>query len=162
MRSNKFCRLFFLCQMGVMAYVSTACGQTPICAELRYGTPTQAAAIEQALYKGTVAESVAAIRAAQATRGTDLGCAEVAYPVTAASAAAPSLASIRSAWAEQLVAAEQSLDTYDRCPAIGRGAGAYGLGGWSARSGGLSFPEAPLRAFADNFLATQYGGDKTR
>lgn len=161
MRSNKFCRLFFLRPMGVMAFVSTACGQTPICAELRYGTPSQAAAIEQALYKGSVAESVAAIRAAQATRGTDLGCAEVAYPVTSASASEPSLATIRSAWGEQLVAAEQSLDTYDRCPAIGRGAGAYGLGGWSARSGGLSFPEAPLRAIADNFLATQYSGDKT-
>ena len=161
MRSNSFRRLFFLSCVIFLLQTGTACGQTPTCTDFRYGTGSQAALIELALSTGTVAESVAAIRAAQATRANDLGCAEASYPVTRASSTAPSLAAIRAAWAEQLVAAEQALDTYDRCPAVGRGAGAYALGGWTARSGGLSFPEAPLRALADNFLATQYGADKT-
>lgn len=161
MRMNTSCPWFYLISVIILLQSGSVCGQTPICTDLRYGTTAQAAAIELSLHTGSVAESVAAIHAAQATRGSDLGCAEASYPVVPASATAPTLTAIRAAWAEQVGAAAQSLDTYDRCPAVGRGAGAYALGGWSARSGGLNFPEAPLRAFADNFLGTQYGADKT-
>lgn len=161
METNNCRRLLLRTGAAILLQAHAAFGQTPTCTELRYGTSAQAAAIESALYSGSVVESVAAIRAGQATRGTDLGCAETTYPVTPASSTAPTLTAIRASWAEQITAASQSVATYDRCPAVGRGAGAYALGGWTARSAGLSFPEAPLRAIADNFLATQYGADKT-
>ncbi len=161
MRSNHFRRPLPLFGLFVLLQTGAAWGQTPTCTNLRYGTNAQAQSIELALHRGSIAESVAAIVSAQATRGKDLGCAEAAYAVTIASSTAPTVAAIRTAWAEQIIAAEQSLNTYDTCPAIGHGAGAYALGGWTARNSGLRFPEAPLLAIADNFIATQYGADKT-
>ena len=133
----------------------------PVCTGNRYGTPAQAQAIERALQSGTVAESVAAIRAAQATRAGELGCAEANYALAGNNYTAPSVLQVRASWAVHVASADQAIAQLDRCPAIGRGPGAYALGGWIGRSAGLSFPEAPLSALADNFVGTQYGADKT-
>ncbi len=133
----------------------------PVCTGLRYGTSAQAQAIERVLQQGTVAESVAAIRAAQATRANDLGCAEANYTLAGNDYSVPSTAQVRASWNVHALSADRAMAEQDRCPALGRGPGAYALGGWIAKSAGLGFPETPLRALADNFVATQYGSDKT-
>lgn len=140
---------------------TTAAAQTPVCNADRYGTGAQSAAIERAARSGTTAEVIAAIRAAQATRGANLGCAESSYGYGGGSPAAPASTEIRAAWSVHAASTSQALQTYDQCPAIGRGAGAYALGLWTGSAAGLSVDRAPLVALADNLLATQYTQART-
>lgn len=155
---NRAQSALFIC--AILAALQ-ASAQSPVCTELRYGTATQARTIEETQQTGSVDEAVAAIRVAQRTRGNDLGCTEAAYALSGSDVRAPSLAAIRAAWNAQVSAAAAALVVYDGCPAIGRGAGAYALGGWTARAGGLAFPEPALNALAENLIHTQYGADKT-
>ena len=153
---SRFCLIVI-----IWLFSPAVAAQAPVCSTFSYGTLAQARSIEEVLQSGSVSQSVAAIRAAQASRGTELGCADVAYSLNRGDATAPTLAQIREAWRQQTLVATQSLEIYDQCPAIGRGAGAYALGGWMARAGSLEFAEAPLNVLAENFVATQYGIDKT-
>ena len=90
--------------------------QAPVCSTLSYGTLAQARSIEEVLQSGSVSQSVAAIRAAQASRGTELGCADVAYSLNGGDATAPTLAQIREAWRQQALVATQSLGIYASIP----------------------------------------------
>jgi hypothetical protein len=137
--------------------------QAPVCSSDRYGSAAQAAAIERAHQTGSVADSVAAIRAAQAGRGLAVGCAELDYRGSFGGDGfqAPTLDAVRAAWSLHVDSAPAAQQHYDACPALGRSAGAWALGGWSARSVGLSFPESPLVAIADNLVATQYSAART-
>ena len=153
--------VFLLASVLLASTVLAQTSARPICTDQRYGTAAQAQSIERTLQLGTVAESVLAIRAAQATRANELGCAEIGYTLAGNNYAVPSQAQVRASWAVHVASADQAIAQLDRCPAIGRGQGAYALGGWIGRSAGLSFPELPLGALADNFVGTQYGIDKT-
>lgn len=150
------------CTPGLLLTVLVAAGcaprasaQDPVCTANRYGTPEQALAIERVLQDGDNDAAVAAIRAAQRTRGTELGCAEVAVSYGPADTRAPGAAQVLAAWEVHAASAAQSTQ-YDRCPALGRAAGAYALGGWVARAGGLRFDRARLAQLSDAFVDTQY------
>lgn len=140
---------------------AVAQSEVPICTANRYGTQAQSALIERALQNGTLAEAQAALRAAQITRGRELGCSESGYSYSVADSSAPSLAAIRSAWASNANSAMTFADRFDACPSIGRAAGAYALGGWRARTGGLVFDEPALLRLSDNLLNTQYLAERT-
>jgi len=146
---------------GIASTAAWAQGAPPVCSQNRYGTSAQAAVIELEMQTGTLADVQRAVAAAQRTRGLELGCAEASYAYGGTSTAAPTSAQIESAWAVHAASATQALAIYDRCPAIGRGAGAYMLGGWLARSGGLAFSSEPLLAIAENLAATQYLATQT-
>jgi len=135
--------------------------QVPACDGNRYGSSSQAALIEQRMQGSTADLVQAAIRDAQATRGLELGCAETTYIYGGGNPGAPDTADILAAWSIHAASATQAIDTYDRCPALGRAAGAYALGGWTARGGGLGFDEAPLLAIAHNLRATQFLAERT-
>ena len=154
--STRLCMLVLTVAGG-----GAATAQTPVCNADRYGTGAQSTAIEQTARNGSTAEVVAAIRAAQATRGLNLGCAESSYSYGGGSMAAPTNQEIRASWNIHAASTSQALQIYDRCPAIGRGAGAYALGLWTGSSAGLSVDSAPLRTLADNLLATQYTQERT-
>jgi hypothetical protein len=145
--------------LALLLTVTSASAQ--VCTSNRYGTEAQARAIELALLSGSIDDAQAAIRAAQRTRGSELGCAETDYAPIAVSSTAPSIEAIRTVWATHAASAAQGLTLYNRCPAFGRGAGTYALGGWVARGAGLGFDVATLDALTDNFVATQYLPSRT-
>ena len=152
--------LAFLIVISVMVVLFGLKAQAA-CSDLRYGNAADAGRIETTLQSGSVAESVAAIRAAQSSRGLQLGCAELDYELTAASSVPPTVASIRSAWAKHAESAPAAAAVYDRCPTLGRNGGAYALGGWTARAAKLDFDVSALIAIADNLEATQYRIERT-
>lgn len=133
----------------------------PVCSGNRYGTAAQAAAIEVAMLSGSVADVSAAIRAAQATRGSELGCAEAAYGYGTNNLAAPSPETLRAQWQLHVDSATDSLGVYDVCPGLGRAGGAYALGGWLARGYGRAFDASALQAISANLLHTQYVAART-
>ncbi len=147
--------------LGLLLASFAAGAEVPVCVENRYGSPAQAAAIERRMQSGSVDEVVLALRAAQATRGIELGCAESAYAYGGGDVRAPLPGAIAQAWRVHADSASAALAAYDVCPALGRSAGAYALGGWLARRGGLAFDEAALRTIADNLRATQYLSERT-
>jgi hypothetical protein len=128
----------------------------PVCMNNRYGTGAQSAQIEQLMQSGSVAEVQAALRAAQRTRWLELGCAELQYSYIEADVRAPAAAQISAAWQVHSAAAGPLSAQLDRCPALGRSAGAYALGGWNALQGGLTVDEGALRTLSDNLLQTQW------
>lgn len=146
--------------LGLLLGASVA-AEVPVCSTLRYGTAEQAAAIEQSARSGSVSAAVAAIRAAQATRGNELGCPETGYAYGSGNPAAPTPLQIRASWDFHAVSVRQALDAYDQCPALGRAAGAYALGLWTGRAAGYSVDRTPLLTLADNLLATQYLPERT-
>ena len=133
-----------------------ALAEVPVCTSNRYGTGAQAVAIEAQMQAGSIENVRTALRAAQTTRGTELGCAESSYVYGNGNPNAPSASSVTRAWAEHSASASQVTAVYNACPALGRAAGAYALGGWVARAGGLHFDASSLGILADNLRATQY------
>jgi hypothetical protein len=133
----------------------------PVCTANRYGTAAQATAIELAMLQGTAAEVTAAIRAAQTTRGVELGCAELAYGYGANDLAAPSQTALRAQWQLHVDSAAAAPSVYDACPGLGRAGGAYALGGWLAVGFGRTFDAAALQAISANLLETQYLASRT-
>jgi hypothetical protein len=135
-----------------------ACCQsdTPACSDNRYGTAVQARQIELAMLNGSIEAVQTAIRAAQITRGTALGCSETSYSYINSDRAAPSSATVRAQWQRHVDSAESARAQYDACPGVGRAGGAYALGGWLARGYGRAFNTESLQAISGNFLDTQY------
>lgn len=128
----------------------------PVCMDNRYGTGPQSAQIELLMQSGSVAEVQTALRVAQHTRGLELGCAELQYSYIEADVRAPTSAQINAAWQVHSAAARPLSAQLDRCPALGRSAGAYALGGWNALQGGLTVDETALRTLSDNLQQTQW------
>jgi hypothetical protein len=134
---------------------SSACqAQSPQCADNRYGTPAQAVAIEDAMLDGDTAAVVATIRAAQATRGVQLGCPEVASSYVATNTSPVPAAAVRASWPAHAGVALPAQ--YTQCPPFGREMGAYALGLWAAREAGAVVDEARARSIADGFVDVQY------
>ena len=140
---------------------TSAFGQQAVCELNRYGSLAQALEIELVMQSGSKEMVEDAILSARATRGQELGCAELPYQYGGHSTARPSLDSINDAWSIHSDSSAAAGEFYDSCPAIGRTAGAYALGGWIARSAGLAFDSTPLIAIADNFVSTQYLAERT-
>ena len=88
--------IFILASAVLASVVLAQTSARPVCTDVRYGTAAQAQNIERTLQLGTVSESVAAIRAAQATRANELGCAEASYTLAGNNYAVPSLAQVRA------------------------------------------------------------------
>lgn len=154
-RQRRIAQLLCGLSLGISAL---ACAQSPpVCSSNRYGSAANAQAIEIAMQSGDAAAVRAAILAARSTRGAELGCAESAYSYASnTQQQAPTRAAIESAFALHRNAAAQAGVESDRCPALGRGWGAFALGGWWARSAGLGFELDALRRIADNLVDTQY------
>lgn len=135
--------------------VTAACvAQSPACPGNRYGTAAQALAIEDALVDGDVAAAVTAIRAAQRTRGAELGCPEVATAYGAVDTTPVTVEAARNRWAAH--AFPTLPPTYAQCPPIGREMGSYALAHWWARRAGVAVDTALATRLADGFVAAQY------
>lgn len=142
------------CALALVAVGAPAAAQ--VCTAVRYGSSEQAQAIELAMQAGSVAEVEAAVLAAQRSRGRELGCAERAYTLIEADDRDPGAAALRQAWQVHAAALSPGAAALDRCPMLGRLAGAFALGGWLAKSQGLPADEGALRRVADNLLNTQF------
>lgn len=150
--------------IGLQAALSTpAHGQTVApCPQNIYGTQAQATAIENAMYNGTAANVRAAIDAAKATRGDEVGCPQTSYPSgNFPSQTEPSLATVASNWTTIHQAGLNNSypagSTYN-CPRIGRMEPSAALGAYHARLAGYSTDAtstANLRNIADKLVATQ-------
>lgn len=135
--------------------------QMPVCDNLRYGSAAQALAIEEALQVGSVEDSRAAVRAAQRTRGLELGCPELAYRAGGASRAAPMAAQIEGIWELHRASAAEARARYLSCPPLGREAGTYALGGWLGHHLLGGFDAELLREIAEAFEGVQYRPQRT-
>jgi hypothetical protein len=129
------------------------------CTESRYGTAAEAMAIEDAMLNGEAAAVSAALRAAQRTRGTELGCPEAESPYAAADTRPIQADSVRETWARHGSATLPRQ--YSECPPFGREMGAYALGGWYARAAGGAIDPARLDTIAAGFLEVQYQASRT-
>ncbi len=119
-----------------------------------YGTPAQAAAIEDAMYRGSVAECVAAITAARETRGVGVGCPDVEFARAIPDTTPPALDDIAAVW--NTVHLPGLIAYADDCPPIGREWPAAALGGYYARLAGYPAPDQVLTLIARQLEATQY------
>lgn len=139
----------------LLLLATTACAaQSPACTGNRYGTAVQAVAIEDALVDGDVAAAVAAIRAAQRTRGVELGCPEVATAYGPLDTAPASAAAVAATWAAH--AFPDLPPPYAQCPPIGREMGAFALAHWWAAQAGATVDRALAARLADGFVDAQY------
>lgn len=139
---------------GCVVEVPPPTGPEISCPDNAYGTPGDAAAIEDAMYSGPVAAAQAAILAAQATRGTALGCPQLIYDRASPQFEAPTPEELQRLWTE---VHRPHIEAYDlACPGFGRVWPATGLGGFLVGLAGLDTPEAALTRIADNLLGAQY------
>lgn len=119
-----------------------------------YGTEAQATAIEDAMYKGTIAECVAAIAAARETRAIAVGCPDVEFSRSAPDTRPPVLDDVAALWNTVHL---PGLSAYaEDCPPIGREWPAAALGGYYARLAGYPAPDQVLHLIARQLEATQY------
>ena len=143
------------CLAGVLLLATSACAaQSPACPDNRYGTAAQAIAIEDALVDGDVAASVAAIRAAQRTRGVELGCPEAPSQYGPLDTTPVDLAAVEATWAAHAFPALPP--PYTQCPPIGREMGAFALAHRWAAQAGVPVDQALATRLADGFVDAQY------
>lgn len=149
-------------QAGVVLGLLIVChgrGSAEVCDSDRYGTSSQAVAIEDALVDGSVMQAVAAIRTAQRTRGNRLGCPETEQRRVPPDTTAISAAAVRASWAAQL--RSPNLAAYAACPPLGREMGAHALALVWAREAGVESDSSLVDDLVERFIAVQHVPAKT-
>jgi hypothetical protein len=143
-----------LAATGLVAVASIGVAVEPPCTSNRYGSITDAVAIEDALIDGHIVEARAAILAARATRGVEVGCPEAVFERQLAATQPPSLDEVRTLW--RTVHAP-TIGDVSACPPLGRTGPAAALGAWLAGLAGEFIDSVALGEIVEAARWTQVG-----
>lgn len=149
-------------QLPVFAPVYAQTPPVPPCSQNVYGTAADRTNIENAMLNGTAADVRTAINNAKASKGNQVGCPQVSYPLgNFPSPTEPTLNIVASNWTSVHQGGINNIypsgGTYN-CPRIGRMEPAAALGAYYARLAGYSTDSTTLgnlRDIADKLVATQ-------
>lgn len=136
-----------LCPATVFGAPVPPCGNS-------YGSTSNRAAIELAMWSGTTSDILTAISNAKATRGDSVGCPDQSFTYTSPSFTEPTLAAIADKW--ENVHAPGLRDYEITCPEIGRRWASPALGGYYAHLAGYASRFSALGDIAQMYVATQY------
>lgn len=139
--------LFATLWLGGNAQVTPPCG-------LDYGTSGDESNIIFQMRYGSINDAINAINQAKNSRGTALGCPQVAYAYAPADTTEPLLSSIVTIWNNVHAPAISAINI--NCPRIGRYESNAALGAYYAMLAGYYSDTAKLAEIADMMYSQQY------